>query len=86
MLGWLGLALEADQEARVPGELGLEDLDGHLAGQQPVPALVHLGHAPGAEQPAHLVAVEQHVRSRGHQSSSSPLSTVVGLAVGGRSD
>ncbi len=62
----LRLTAEPGQEGRVAGQLGLEDLDGHPAAEPQVPALVHLSHAPTAEQLAHLVPVAEpsHVAHR----------------------
>ena len=70
MPGWfraadvLGLALEAQPERRVAGEVGAQHLDGHLAPQTHVAARVHVGHATAAQGRAELVAAGHHRRLR----------------------
>src|SRR4029453_4529520 len=66
----LGLAPEPLGDRGVGGGRGQRPLDGHPAGQKPVTALEHLGHAAGAEQAADLVAVQEPLEGGGHGVSS----------------
>jgi hypothetical protein len=54
------LAHEALSKALVRGDVGVHDLDDHLAAVVELPTEVDLAHAAFAEEPLHFVASEEH--------------------------
>ena len=68
----LGLALEAREGLRAPGELPGEDLDRNLPVQARVPGPVHLAHPASAERCLDLVGTESRTDRKRHSSWNDP--------------
>jgi hypothetical protein len=60
--GGLGLVLEAPQPFDVLGEVGVDDLERHLAREALVPGAVDLAHPALAEEGEHLVRPDPGAR------------------------
>ena len=62
----MGLALESGETLGIPGDLGREDLDRHVAAELRVGGPVHLTHPPGPERLEDLVWAQASTWTEGH--------------------
>ena len=72
MLGWFSdedfsFSLEPRQPLRVSGERFGEDLERHLPLELGISRLIHLAHAPLADEGGHVVVAEAGADLQGHR-------------------